>query len=47
VFPAIDDTGSGLEHEMDNITDVGEPASELERLIAVPVGVGAAGLRLR
>jgi hypothetical protein len=33
VFPAIDDTAWGEEHEMDKITDVGEPARELERLI--------------
>jgi putative heme iron utilization protein len=40
VFPAIDDTGSDEEHEMDKITDVGEPASELERLIAELSGSG-------
>jgi hypothetical protein len=40
VFPAIDDTGSGEELEMDKITDVGEPASELERLIAELSGSG-------
>ncbi len=34
VFLSIDGTDSGEEHEMDKITDVGEPASELERLIA-------------
>jgi hypothetical protein len=34
VFPAIDDADSGEEHEMDKITEVGEPNSELERLIA-------------
>jgi hypothetical protein len=34
VFPVIDDTAWGEEHEIDKITDVGEPASELERPIA-------------
>jgi hypothetical protein len=40
VFPAIDDAAWGEEHEMDKITDVGEPASELERLIADLAGSG-------
>ena len=35
VFPPIDDTVSGEEErEMSTIADIGEPASELERLIA-------------
>jgi hypothetical protein len=34
VFSAVDDTALGEEHEMDKIADFGEPASELERLIA-------------
>jgi hypothetical protein len=34
VLPSADGTNSGEEHEMDKITDLGEPASELERLIA-------------
>jgi len=40
VFPAIDDTAWGEEHEMDKITEISEPASELERLIADLSGSG-------
>jgi putative heme iron utilization protein len=40
VFRAIDDTAWGEEHDMDKITDAGEPASELERLIADLSGSG-------
>jgi hypothetical protein len=36
----MDGTDSGGEHEMDKITDVAEPASELERLIAELSGSG-------
>lgn len=34
VLPSTDDANAGEEHEMGKITDISEPASELERLIA-------------
>ena len=34
VLPTTDDTKAGEEHEMSNVAEISEPASELERLIA-------------
>jgi hypothetical protein len=39
-FLTSDDTGMGEERDMDEITDTGKPASELERLIADLPGSG-------
>jgi hypothetical protein len=40
MFLTSDDTGTGEERNMNEITDTGEPASELERLIADLPGSG-------
>src|SRR6201985_1780798 len=40
MFLTSDDTGTGEERDMSEITDTGEPASELERLIADLPGSG-------
>jgi putative heme iron utilization protein len=40
MLPPIDDTDSREEHGMDKVTEVGEPTSELERLIAELSGSG-------
>ena len=40
MFLTSDDTGTGEERDMNEITDIGEPASELERLIADLPGSG-------
>jgi hypothetical protein len=40
MFLTSDDTGTGEERDMNEITDTGEPASELERLIADLPGSG-------